>query len=102
MTKTEFEAWKAHTATSKQVWILDPVHNGFNGQAALMHKGGEFGSFIRVEIDGTVTVGTYEDAYPHIGEAAFTITGSHKKATMQEALDAICDAMRFPFHFGGL
>jgi len=70
MNRAEFEAWKHHTESSKQDWVLDPIHNGINTDDYLFHRGGVNGQYIVVE-DGLATIGWYNGALPHIGAAEF-------------------------------
>ena len=75
MTMQEFENWKQHTATSSKTWTIDPIHNGKKGRDLLAHIGGEAGEFIRISDGGEVSLGSYTDAVPHIGEAEFKVRG---------------------------
>ena len=70
MNKVEFDMWKKHTESNRFQWKLDPVHNGVNGNSYIFHRGGENGQFIEVDC-GKATIGNYEGAIPHIGEAMF-------------------------------
>ena len=71
MTDTELKQWLAVTANSQYQWTEDEVTR-LNGRGALYYFGGEDGVYIRVQPDGELSVGTYEGAFPHIGEALFT------------------------------
>lgn len=70
MTKQEYQAWKTETESSRRHWILDPIFRA-NRSELLFYKGGENGYFIWVTADGGMTLGKYEGAIPHIGEALF-------------------------------
>ena len=78
MDKREFEAWKARTNESANKWIVDDIHNGKDGRDLLAYRGGQDGAYFMVALDGTVIVGTYTGALPHIGEADFTAIGKLK------------------------
>ena len=84
MDNAEFQAWMKVTKFSEQGFVLDEVtrHNRGN---LLFYKGGEDGVFIDVSKEGVVTVGNYEGACPHIGEAMFQTVFSRKVADTQDA-----------------
>lgn len=71
MTDTELKQWLAVTANSQYQWTEDEITR-LNGRGALYYFGGEDGVYIRIKPEGELSVGTYEGALPHIGEAAFT------------------------------
>ena len=70
MTKSEFAQWKAWTDRCGKSWRIDPVHNGVD-RDLIAHIGGESGRYIMIDLDGTMNLGSYVGAYPHIGEATF-------------------------------
>lgn len=45
---------------------------------------------MRISPEGMLTVGTYEDAYPHIGEAIFFTAAQHRFESFDKALEAVC------------
>ncbi len=96
MNKQEFKAWKAHTEASKYGWQLDPVHNGRNGQNFLFHRGGVNGQFVEVCDGGLVTVGNYEGALPHIGEASFTPLYFKECSDTTHALNVLTNSAGLP------
>ena len=71
MTDLELKQWLAVTENSRYQWTEDEVTR-LNGRGALYYFGGEDGVYMRIQPDGTLSIGTYEDAFPHIGEAFFT------------------------------
>ena len=71
MTDTEMKRWIAVTENSKYQWTEDEVTR-WNGRGALYYLGGEDGVYIRIQPGGRLSSGTYEGAFPHIGEAFFT------------------------------
>ena len=71
MTAAEMRQWLAVTENSRYQWIEDEVTR-LNGCGALYYFGGEDGVYIRIQPEGELSVGTYEGAFPHIGEALFT------------------------------
>ena len=83
MTKQEFNAWWAETKASENKWNRDEI-TGYNTKRIseiknnpalyqeLFYTGGRDGIYITVNGMGTVEVGEYRGAYPHIGEAIFT------------------------------
>ena len=89
MTKHELEYWQAITENSKYHWTEDRI-TSLNGNGALYYKGGESGRYIRISPDGNLSAGTYEDAFPHIGEACFTREAEHQYENFDEALKAAC------------
>ncbi len=71
MTDAELKQWLTVTANSQYQWTEDEITR-LNGRGALYYFGGEDGVYIRIKPEGELSVGTYEGAFPHIGEAAFT------------------------------
>ena len=71
MTEAEMRQWLAVTENSQYQWAEDEVTR-LNGRGALYYFGGEDGVYIRIQPEGELSVGTYEGAFPHIGEALFT------------------------------
>jgi len=94
MTKAEFDAWTKETKFSEKKWCRDFITGEnsklyashpewFRGrlqpvERELFYKGGVDGVYIEIAGDGTVNVGEYEGAIPHIGEAIFTVKHSNK------------------------
>ena len=93
MTDTELKQWLAVTANSQYQWTENEVTR-LNGRGALYYFGGEDGVYIRVQSDGELSVGTYEGAFPHIGEALFT-----RKAVL--ACDGFDQALQKAMELGG-
>ena len=93
MTDTELKQWLAVTANSQYQWTEDEVTR-LNGRGALYYFGGEDGVYIRVQPDGELSVGTYEGAFSHIGEALFT-----RKAVL--ACDGLDQALQKAMELGG-
>lgn len=73
--KKEFAIWQAMTKASQHSWAKDDVYHS-KGEGAMYYIGGESGYFMRVSLGGLLTVGTYEGAVPHIGEALFKVSTS--------------------------
>lgn len=71
MTDAEMRQWLAVTENSRYQWTEDEVTR-LNGCGTLYYFGGEDGVYIRIQPEGKLSVGTYEGAFPHIGEAFFT------------------------------
>ena len=71
MTDSEWKQWMAVTENSQHQWTEDEITRR-NGRGALYYLGGEDGVYIRIQPEGKLSVGTYEGALPHIGEAVFT------------------------------
>lgn len=91
MTDTELKAWLAVTQDSGFRWTEDEVTR-LNGRGALYYYGGRDGIYMRVQPDGKLSIGTYEGALPHIGEAFFTPKVSMDYGNFDQALQA---AMEF-------
>ena len=89
MTQHEFEYWQAVTQSSKYQWVEDRITR-LNGNGALYYTGGEDGLYMRLSPDGKLTVGTYEDAFPHIGEAMFRREAEHQQPDFSSAFEAAC------------
>ena len=86
MTRDEFDAWEKETAKSKDAWTADAIHDGRDGRDLMIYRGGENGRFVMFQTDGLVTIGTYEGAVPHIGDAAFRSIASHQMPSFNEAV----------------
>lgn len=52
--------------------------------------GGESGAFMRITAEGNLMVGTYEGAFPHIGEACFINKAEHKFKDFNEGFQYAC------------
>ena len=70
MTKDEFALWQTITGNSCFHWTEDAIFR-LNGRGAFYYIGGEDGGYMRIHKDGSLEVGAYEGAIPHIGEAVF-------------------------------
>lgn len=71
MTDAEMKQWIAVTENSRYQWMADEITR-WNGRGELYYFGGESGVYMRISLDGKLSIGTYEGALPHIGEASFT------------------------------
>lgn len=71
MTDAEMKQWLTVTENSRYQWTEDEITR-LNGHGALFYFGGADGVYMRIQPEGTLLIGTYEGALPHIGEAAFT------------------------------
>ncbi len=91
MTDTELKAWLAVTQNSRYRWTEDEITR-LNGRGTLYYYGGEDGIYMRVQPDGKLSIGTYEGALPHIGEAFFTPKASMDCGNFDRALQT---AMEF-------
>ena len=94
MTQHELEHWLKVTASSEYRWVEDEITRR-GGRGALYYTGGEDGIYMRLSPDGRLTAGTYEGAFPHIGEALFTRKAEHQYASFSEASQAALE-------FGGI
>ena len=86
MTREEFDGWRAVTEASSYRWTEDEIRR-LNGRGALYYIGGEDGCYIDIAKDGKVTVGTYEGAIPHIGEASFFVKGTKQLKDFNEGFE---------------
>lgn len=89
MTQGEMEQWRAVTNSSRYHWREDPVTRR-NGRGMLYYLGGENGCFMRITPEGKLSVGTYEGAVPHIGEACFTEKAGKECSGQNEAFQIAC------------
>ena len=89
MTQSEFEYWQAITESSAHKWVEDNITR-LNGNGALYYTGGKDGIYMRLSPDGKLTVGTYEGAIPHIGEAMFKRGAEHQYPDFNGAFEAAC------------
>lgn len=115
MDKKEFDAWTAETKFSERCWRRDYI-TGENSklrarrmgdpsmEEELFYKGGEDGVYIEIRGNGTVTVGEYEGAIPHIGEAIFKVKHSNRPLyngkpaeTLSDGFTAITERLGLQF-----
>ncbi|KAF5038192.1 hypothetical protein DSECCO2_556850 [anaerobic digester metagenome] len=89
MDQKECENWIAVTASSSYKWVEDRI-SYLNGRGSLYYTGGEDGVYIQISNDGTLKIGTYEGAFPHIGEALFKVKEEQKYADFNEAFQMAC------------
>ncbi|MDD3778434.1 MAG: hypothetical protein PHU76_01820 [Synergistaceae bacterium] len=89
MTQNEFDYWQSVMQSSKYRWVEDSITR-LNGNGGLYYTGGEDGCYMRLSPDGKLTVGTYEGAFPHIGEALFTRQAEHQYPDFNAAFEAAC------------
>lgn len=93
MTDSELNQWIAVTANSQHQWTEDETTRR-NGRGALYYFGGSDGIYMRIQPDGEFSAGTYEGAFPHIGEALFT-------RKMVAVCDSFDQAMQKAMELGG-
>lgn len=89
MDQKECENWIAVTASSSYKWVEDRISYS-NGRGYLYYTGGEDGVYIQISNDGTLKIGTYEGAFPHIGEALFKVKEEQKYTDFNEAFQVDC------------
>ena len=77
--------WKAWTDRCGKSWRIDPIHNGVD-RDLIAHIGGESGRYIMIDKDGTMRLGSYVGAYPHIGEAIFKPAWTKKFESFERAI----------------
>lgn len=91
MTGQEFKYWTAKTQSSAHKWTEDEIYR-LNGKGAFYYTGGEDGIYIEIEKDGLLSAGTYEGAFPHIGEAWFKEDFQKKYDNFNDAFTAVLEA----------
>lgn len=96
MTDLEAKQWIAVTKTSQYQWTEDESVRR-NGRGALYYFGGESGVYLRIQPNGMLSVGTYEGAYPHIGEACFTQEGTVDCGSFNQAFQRALEVGGMPF-----
>jgi hypothetical protein len=108
MTKKEFNEWMKVVKFSENHWVSDYITEQNSRQRGqpelLLYKGGQDGIYLNVLSDGTVEVGEYKSAIPHIGDAMFKPIHKNRPdfhgrpaSTVQEGLAAICERLGVPF-----
>ena len=96
MTNQELLGWLKVTDGSVRFWTVDEVTLR-NKDEYLIYKGGEAGDFIQVSEDGKLTFGTYEYAWPHIGDACFQVKSTKQFDTQSEALTKLIEVVGSSF-----
>lgn len=91
MTKDEFDYWQSRIENSRFQWTEDAIFR-LNGRGAFYYQGGEDGIYIKIHKSGLVEAGTYEGAFPHIGEASFTVKAERQCKDYNEAFAAAMEA----------
>lgn len=89
MEQNELDYWQTVIAASAHRWIEDSI-TSLNNHGSLYYIGGESGNYMRLYPNGKMCIGTYEDAFPHIGDAIFEVKATHQYASMDEAFQAAC------------
>jgi hypothetical protein len=84
MTKDEFAYWQSRIENSRFRWTEDEIYR-LNGRGAFYYTGGEDGIYIKIHKNGRFEAGTYEGAFPHIGEALFTVEAERRCKDYNEA-----------------
>jgi hypothetical protein len=87
MTQQEYDAWMQETKRSEGKWMLDEIQL-YNHKRYLFYKGGTNGQYVEITKEGLLTVGIYEGAIPHIGEAFFKRKAKKQYTNQSEALKA--------------
>lgn len=90
MTKDEFQGWLAETKSNRNGWRRDEcqIHN--RHLVLWAYCGGvEQGNWVEITQNGGVSLGTYKDAFPHVGEAVFRIYWTHQYPTVAEAIASL-------------
>lgn len=90
MTEQEFRAWTEETARSTHHWRSDVIRES-RGEY-LFYRGGKNGRYIKIDQTGRLTMGDYEGAIPHIGEASFTISFEKQFEDRESAVKRILEA----------
>lgn len=91
MTKDEFAYWQSRIQNSSFQWTEDEIFR-LNGRGAFYYTGGEDGIYIKIHKDGRLEAGTYEGAFPHIGEACFNVKAQRQCKGYSEAFAAAMEA----------
>jgi hypothetical protein len=73
-----------NTASSVDKWQREKVFEANRG-CLFFYKGGTHGIYIECKIDGTLELGTYEGAIPHLGDAMFQVMSTSHWPTQYEA-----------------
>lgn len=81
--------WIDFMKASRGKWTRDPIHNGSEGRDLLLFRphpqDASKGVFIQVR-GPRVSAGTFSEAFPHIGEAAFFPKWTKDCTSSEEAL----------------
>ena len=100
----DYVAWERFMRSRRGPWTVDPIHDGEAGRRLLCFCPGladeTRGVFVQVEGDGTVRAGTYEDGFPHIGDALFRTRWERGFGSHREALRAVVERLGVPFLLG--
>lgn len=91
MTKEELAYWQSRIENSRFKWTEDEIFR-LNGRGAFYYQGGEDGMYIKIHKNGLVEAGTYESAFPHIGEAFFTVKATRQCKDYNEAFTVAMEA----------
>lgn len=87
MTANEFAYWRATTENSQNHWMKDDIFR-LNGHGHFYYFGDEDGVYMKIEKSGLLTIGKYEGAYPHIGEAALNIFDKKQHEDFNKAFES--------------
>ena len=82
-------------------WNVDPIHNGLAGAAFLAYvaapKDSTSGVYVRIETDGTLDIGDFNSAVPHMGEAEYFPKVHEKFDNMNFAFSQACETYKLTF-----
>ena len=92
MNEQEFKYWTAKTQSSTNKWTEDEIFR-LNGRGSFYYIGGaDSGTYIKIHNNGLVEGGTYEDAFPHIGEAWFKESFNKQYDSYNDAFTAVMES----------
>ena len=89
MTKAEFRDW-VESGASRSRWTMDEAMFR-NRNVLLFYRGDSKGKFIRIDSNGTLTTGSYEDGVPHISTACFHRQFSKIFSSQEEAYKRVIE-----------
>ena len=96
--KSDYDLHQQYLAQRAGTWVKDAIHNGEEGRARLWYKPHVFdcrgGLYVR-RTGGTLSIGTFSHAVPHIGEAIFTTITTRYFNSAAEADEEAVDVMKY-------
>ena len=84
MTNQDIEMWMRFTESSRFQWRSDPIFES-RGEYMFFYGGSKVGVYMHIDKTGTMTLGEYQDAVPHIGDALFCAHGEVPYRSQDEA-----------------
>ena len=101
MNEQEYKAWAKHQMKNVGHWQVDPIHNGENGARYLVYvtrpDDPACGVYVDITPQGFLSMGTFEGALPHMGEATYIPRKGLSCKSFDQAVQVAAEHMGLTF-----